>query len=94
MKAKVIIYSRPGCHLCEVAKQSIEEADCRADYVLEEVNIETDPDLISKYKYDIPVVTIDGIETFKHHVDSNLFKAAIEEACGQPISTNSRRPRR
>lgn len=79
MRARVTIYSRPGCHLCKEARQSIERADCRSNYMLEEVNIETDPELLRKYKYDIPVVTIDGIETFKHHVDSNLFKAAIEE---------------
>jgi glutaredoxin len=80
MKAHVIIYSRPGCHLCEVARETIEAAGCNADYELEEVNIETDPDLLNRYRYDIPVVTVDGIERFKHKVDPNLFKAVIEAA--------------
>ena len=66
--------------MCDVAKETIDDAGCGADYTLETVNIESDPALLKKYKYDIPVVTIDGIETFKHRVDSNLFIAAIKRA--------------
>jgi hypothetical protein len=77
LKVQVIMYSRPGCHLCDVAKQDIDEADCTADYILEVVNIESDPVLLNKYRYDIPVVTINGVEAFRHQVDSKLFKEAV-----------------
>ncbi|HKZ00969.1 MAG TPA: glutaredoxin family protein [Pyrinomonadaceae bacterium] len=80
MKPHVIIYSRPGCHLCDVAKETIDDAGGGADYTLETVNIENDAGLLKKYKYDIPVITINGVETFKHRVNSNLFKAAIAKA--------------
>ena len=83
MKARVIIYSRPGCHLCEDARRSIEAADCQSDYTLDEVNIETDPELLRKYQYDIPVVTINGVERFKYYVSSKLFSAAIAELDSQ-----------
>ena len=61
-KAHVIVYSRPGCHLCDEAKAAIKDANCSDRYTLEEVNIESDEELLKKYKYDIPVVTIDGVE--------------------------------
>ena len=70
---KVVIYSRPGCHLCDEAKAAIQEADCPSQFTLEEVNIESDPGLLQRYRYDIPVITIDGVEAFRHRVDSAEF---------------------
>lgn len=76
-KPHVIVYSRPGCHLCDEAKAVIANAGVGHHFTLEEINIESDPELLRKYKYDIPVVTIDGIECFKHRVDLDQFKIRI-----------------
>ena len=76
-KAHVVIYSRPGCHLCDEAKAAIENSQCSDRYTLEEVNIESDDELLNKYKYDIPVVTIDGEEAFRHRVDPREFKTRV-----------------
>ena len=76
-KAHVIVYSRPGCHLCDEAKAAIQNAGCSERFTLEEINIESDKELLRKYKYDIPVVTIDGVESFIHRVDPSEFRARI-----------------
>ena len=76
-KAHVIVYSRPGCHLCDEAKAAIEKSNCSDHYTLEEVNIESDDELLKKYKFDIPVITIDGVEAFKHRVDPEQFRIRI-----------------
>ena len=76
-KPHVIIYSRPGCHLCEEAKAAILSAGCTDQFTLEEVNIESDDELLRKYKYDIPVIAINGAETFIHRVDAKEFKTRI-----------------
>lgn len=76
-KRHVIIYSRPGCHLCEEAKSAIASAGCSEQFVLEEINIESDEELLRKYKYDIPVVAIDGVETFIHRVNRDEFQRKI-----------------
>jgi glutaredoxin len=73
----VIVYSRPGCHLCDEAKTAIQLAGCSDSFTLEEINIESDEELLKKYKYDIPVITIDGVETFIHRVDPQEFKKRI-----------------
>jgi glutaredoxin len=78
LKAHVIIYSKPGCHLCDEAKEAIETADSQTDYTLEVINIEDYPSLLDKYKNDIPVITINGVEAFRHRVDVQKFIAAIE----------------
>ena len=42
-KIEVVIYSKPGCHLCEEMKTEIARANCSDLYLLKEINIETDP---------------------------------------------------
>jgi len=74
----VIVYSRPGCHLCDDAKHAIHSAGCDDLFTFAEINIESDRDLLRKYKYDIPVVTIDGAEAFRHRVNTDKFKRLIQ----------------
>ena len=75
--AHVVIYSRPGCHLCEEAKATIEGVRRAGEFTIEEVNIETDAELLARYRYDIPVIAINGVETFIHRVDPNEFRERI-----------------
>jgi glutaredoxin len=79
-KAYVIIYSRPGCHLCDEAKQTIETAGCLGEYTLEEINIESDPDLLKVYQYEIPVITINGVEAFRHRLTAETFRERLRQA--------------
>jgi len=79
-KAHVIVYSRPGCHLCDEAKTAIGNANCSDRYTLEEINIESDDELLKKYKYDIPVITVDGEEVFRHRVDPQQFKIRVSRS--------------
>jgi glutaredoxin len=76
-KPHVIIYSRPGCHLCDEAKAAIMSIGRSDQFTLEEVNIESDEELLRKYKYDIPVIAIDGVETFIHRVNPKEFETRI-----------------
>ena len=81
-KVQVVIYSRPGCHLCDEARQAIEAAHCRDEYTLNEINIESDPDLLRRYQYDIPVITIDGVEAFRHRLTSAAFRERLLTIAG------------
>jgi glutaredoxin len=65
----VIMYSRPGCHLCEVARDTIEAVRTRHRFAFEEVSIEGDDALELAYGIRIPVVTVDGQERFEIEVD-------------------------
>jgi len=77
VKTKVIIYSRPGCHLCEEAKEAMSAAKCAGEYTLDEVNIENDPELLERYKDDIPVIIFNGVEAFRHRVTAEEFRRRI-----------------
>ena len=78
--ARVVIYSRPACHLCEEAKKVIEASGCREEYTLEEINIESDRELLRRYRYDIPVITINGVEAFRHRLTADEFRRKLKEA--------------
>lgn len=49
----LILYSRPGCHLCEIAKERLE----RAGIAFVEQSIDGNPKLEDAYGWDIPVLT-------------------------------------
>ncbi len=80
MKATVIIYSRPGCHLCDVAKAVMRSAHCESRYTLEEINIEDDLALLDLYRNDIPVITVNGIEAFRHRITVDQFRTKLSDA--------------
>ena len=76
-KAQLILYTKPGCHLCDEMKREIQRAGCAELYALDEVNIETDLDLLARYRYEIPVLLIDGVEAFRHRLSAADFKARL-----------------
>lgn len=76
-RATVTIYTRPGCHLCDEAKAAIQSSGCDGEFALEEINIDDDPSLQARYGYDIPVIFINGVKTFKHRVDPAEFKRKL-----------------
>ena len=70
-RIRIEIYSRPGCHLCDEAKDVIERVGRRFPFDLSLINIDTDPELQKLYGEQIPVVFINGNKAFKYHVDEN-----------------------
>ena len=83
MKAQVILYSKPGCHLCEQMKAEMASAECAQMYELEEINIETDRSLFTRYGNDIPVLLINGVEAFRHRLDSESFRKRLTREFGE-----------
>jgi glutaredoxin len=83
-RRQVILYTRPGCHLCDDAKQAMQAADCDKEYTLVEINIESDPELLRRYQHDIPVITVDGIVAFRHRLTSGAFRERIRAGASPP----------
>jgi len=68
MNHVVTIYSKPGCHLCDRAKDVLGRLQQRAQFSLEEVDISQNPELLARYGHDIPVILLDGREVARHFV--------------------------
>ena len=71
------LYSRPGCGLCDEARDVVQGVRERADFDLEEVDISGDDALELEYGIRIPVVAVDGEELFEISVDARAFEAAV-----------------
>jgi glutaredoxin len=58
---EVVVYSRPGCHLCEEALKAIVALHGEGyRFELREVDIESDDRLLRDHLERIPVVEVDG----------------------------------
>ena len=73
----VVVYGRPGCHLCDDAVTVIERVRSRVDFVLHRRDIEADETLFKRYLERIPVVEIEGDEAFELFVDEHEFERAL-----------------
>lgn len=73
----VVVYSRDGCHLCDVVKETLTRLQGEADFQWREVDIDADPELRLKYNDEVPVVFIDGRKAFKYRVDEREFLRSL-----------------
>jgi hypothetical protein len=71
------MYSRPGCGLCDEARETILAARERMPFDYREVDVSGDDALEREYGIRIPVVLIDGQELFEIRVDERELAAAI-----------------
>jgi glutaredoxin len=65
----VTFYSRPGCHLCDEARDVLRHAQTQASFTVHEIDITSDDALHARYLERIPVVALDGEELFDYEVD-------------------------
>lgn len=75
----VVVYSRPGCHLCEEALAAIvalHEEGYR--FALHEVDIESDELLLRRHLERIPVVEVDGVEASELVLDQAALRARLD----------------
>lgn len=73
----VVLYSRPGCGLCDEARAVIVTEQRRTPFAFDEVDISEDEELEREYGIRIPVVLVDGVETFEIRVDPRAFATAV-----------------
>ena len=64
------IYSRPGCHLCDEMKTTLERAVERSalDVRIEEIDISSDAALEARYGTEIPVLLVNGKKAAKYRI--------------------------
>jgi redox-sensing transcriptional repressor len=70
----VVLYGRPGCHLCDEARTVLESVRREQPFELIERDIEADDALLAAYLERIPVVTLDGEELFQFVVDEAVLR--------------------
>jgi glutaredoxin len=76
--ARVTLYSKPGCHLCDEARAVVEAVCADVGATWTEVDITTDAALNERYWEQIPVTLVDGTQHDFWRVDPRRLRAALE----------------
>jgi hypothetical protein len=77
MTDRVVVYTRPGCHLCEDAVEIVSRVCADVGTTYREVDITTDPELQRRYGEQIPVTLVDGVQHDFWRVDERRLRAAL-----------------
>jgi glutaredoxin len=71
---RLVLYGRPGCHLCDDARAVLE----RIGEPFAEIDIESDDALLAAYLERIPVVALDGEELFDFYVNEAALRERLD----------------
>jgi len=77
---RVVVYSKPGCHLCEDMHAQVQKALHGTGVAVAERDISLDLDLFVRYQHDIPILAIDGREVARHRITEQALTSALRVA--------------
>ncbi len=73
---QVTFYTKAGCHLCEQAREMLDEIAAEVDYELTEIDIRNDLALFEQYRYRIPVIIVNTTHVVEGRIEySDLVRA-------------------
>ena len=74
---RVVLYSKPGCHLCDDAREVIAAVCAELGETFDEVDITTSEQLMREFGEQIPVTFVDGEQHDFWRVDAGRLRAAL-----------------
>jgi len=74
---RVLLYGRPGCHLCDDARVVVDRVCRELGEQWVEVDITTDPELEQRFGEEIPVTFVDGRQHDFWRVDPERLTRAL-----------------
>ena len=72
-----MLFSRPGCHLCDAARAVVEKVTAEFGEPYAERDITLDPQELQAYVDSIPVVEVDGVQVDFWRVSEDRLRAAL-----------------
>jgi len=79
----LVLYTRPGCHLCDEMKAEIAAADLPGPYELVEVDIDADRELKRRYGLSIPVLSIGGEPAFEGRLERGELRRTFRRRAAE-----------
>ena len=77
MTSRVTLVTRPGCHLCEAAREVVARVCADLGETWEELDLDADPALSARYADEIPVTLVDGRQHDFWRVDETRLRRAL-----------------
>ena len=75
--ARVTLYSRAGCHLCDEAREVVERVCAELGESYEDVDVDSDPALVARFDEEVPVTFVDGRQHDFWRVDEARLRTAL-----------------
>jgi hypothetical protein len=72
-----VVYTRPACHLCDLAEEIVAEVCTRTGDTWTTVDITADDDLVQRFTDHVPVTYVDGSQHDLWHVDPERLEKAL-----------------
>lgn len=79
MGSVILLYMKAGCHLCDDARAHLEDLAADHHFTFDEVDIRRDPAIFERYRYRIPVITIDGVERLEGRITADDIRALLQD---------------
>lgn len=76
------VMTKKDCCLCDDAKEVIEQVIVEMPAELKMTDIESDPELLERYKEKIPVVLINGEENFVYKIHPITLRKKLDKLLG------------
>jgi hypothetical protein len=76
---KVVLYTRVGCHLCDVMKAELDHIRENNPFDLSVFDIDKDPELRRLYHEEVPVLVVEGEKIAKYRLDVNMLLRRLQE---------------
>jgi Glutaredoxin-like domain (DUF836) len=89
----VTLYGKPGCCLCDEAREVIATVRKEQPFELHEIDVSLDPALHREYGERIPVIAVDGAELFELQVDAAALRKRLADPPGGRAQPRAARPR-
>jgi len=75
--ARVVVYTRLGCHLCDLALEIVADVCADTGDTWTQVFIDADDDLTRRFTDQVPVTYVDGAQHDFWRVDEARLRAAL-----------------
>jgi hypothetical protein len=73
----VVLLGKPDCHLCHVMEEVVAPVLAARGIALVVRDVREDPELLRRYRNDIPVLLEDGVELARHRVTPDELGALL-----------------
>jgi len=75
---QVTFYTKAGCHLCDEARDMLDDIAAQVAYELTEIDIRSNPELFEEYRYRIPVVIVNNGKVLEGRIEYRDLAQAFQ----------------
>jgi len=75
----IVLYAKAGCHLCDDARSHLEDLAAEYQITFDEVDIRRDSAIFERYRYRIPVITVNGAERLEGRIEWDDVRALLDD---------------